>query len=391
MPAVSLPPPSSVGSLTVASLPSLHATFTSEHAILEQLLYKNKNQHRKANYYQKLMAVARSNRHIDLTPTTLSTLHTLHNTADTLRSSLLAILQAAEPLYALLRQTYFMPFALTSLAVLARLLVVCKAALLVVLAEAKEREESEEESVRLFAARSVGTALLRALRERRVEDVVVEMAGYELTETWAGGMEAVEREPAHSGTAVAPTVEDKRLPPPVRSVRQSATDEVIVEYEYDDDGDDVLSPTTVTARVTTTSTPQPHSAPPSATKQPSTSRTAATLPANTPLRADQHLNIQSKPPISHSVTLDISATAAPTATPSALSLATTTTGRAGSKKRKAVTVVADATQLALKGRSVQQSVGLQRTVGNVKAVKVGVVNSGKPSAAADDIDEIFGF
>ena len=160
------------GLLSVASLPSLHASFTSEQAILEQLLYKNKNQHRRANYYQKLMAVARHNRHVNLTQsTTLASLHALQNTANSLRTSLAAVLHAAEPLYALLRQTYFMPFALTSLAVLARLLVVMKAALLVVLVEAKEREERDEESVTLFAARSVGTALLRAVREKRLEDV----------------------------------------------------------------------------------------------------------------------------------------------------------------------------------------------------------------------------
>ena len=376
------PPPVA---LNVASLPSLHATFTCEHAILEQLLYKNKNQHRKANYYQKLMAVARSNRHIHFTQSSLSSINALRNTADSLRSSLVAILQAAEPLYALLRQTYFMPFALTSLAVLARLLMVIKATLLVILVEMKEREERGEERVRLFSARSVGTALLRALRDRRVEDVVVDMAGFELDELWAPSIEAVAHAPSHAETTARRTVEKEVDPWPPRFDKgwQSMRTAVAIMDE-DDHGDSVLQSPTVTLVPATSSYSSSPSAIPSASKQPSFIRT--TLPVITQPRPEPRLTIPPTLPVSHSdpvITEPAATAAAPVA--------------AGNKKRKltalnkVATASSPAAQLPLRGLWSLQVSEAQRTAGGVKVAKDAAVRRGKPSALVDDIDEIFGF
>ena len=346
--------------------------FTSEHAILEQLLYKNKNQHRKANYYQKLMAVARCNRHIHLSTSTLSSLHALLCTADALRSSLVAILRAAEPLYALLRQTYFMPFALTSLAVLARLLVVSKAALLVVLVEAKEREEREQDSVRLFTARSVGTALLRALRDKRVEDVAADMAGYELNETWTGAVEAVTCAESYTETTTA-KAKDENGPPTVSppQLRRAMMTSGVTTRDCDE-RDTALQPDTATTLSSTSrqSLSSASSAPSSASKRPPTLPTIA-LPHDT-----AHTVTPSKLPVarSHPATSESSVAG-------------------GSKKRKATAFTEQATAPArinrppVRGRG-QQPVGVQRTAGTRAVVKAATEKSSVP---LDDIDAIFGF
>ena len=376
--AAPLPPrlSASTASLSIDSLPGLHATFTSEHAILEQLLYKNKNQHRKANYYQKLMAVARSNRHVNLTHSSLSSLRTLLSTADSLRSSLVAILQAAEPLYALLRQTYFMPFALTSLAVLARLLAVSKAALVVVLVEAKDREEREQERVRLFAARSVATALLRALREKRVEGVATSMAGHELDEPWAGDVDGVVS--ATEREENTPHVHPKRLP--------HTTHDVAV-VDDDDDSHSALQSSSITAAAAVTSLR--HAQPPTSTStSTSTSARSSTLPAVTAPHSKSQSTIPSGLPISHSSAVSIKQ-----------SSATIASNATVNKKRKAVTPSTNKptsstppAQPLLQERT-RKPIGPQRAAlaGGVKAVRVGTVGKGQPDAAVDDIDAIFGF
>ena len=384
MPAASLSPPSS-GALTVASLPSLHASFTSEHAILEQLLYKNKNQHRKANYYQKLMAVARSNRHINLTQPTLSSLHTLHTTADNLRSSLTALLLAAEPLYALLRQTYFMPLALTSLAVLARLLVVIKAALLVVLVEAKEREEREADRVRLFAARSVGTALLRAVRERRVEDVVAGMAGYELDEPWTGGVLVAAQELPHAVRATGEAVEEEGQPLTSSSQRSITMDDAIIYRN--ENGDSALQPTTLTGASLSSRQP-PLSASTSVSKRRASSiRTPATPPMDASPPVKPQVTIPGKRPISATHPDSVRHSPAP---------ATAQIASMGSRKRKEApsaeqpTAAVPLAQQPMQGKA-QRPMEAQRVTGSVRAAKAAPMSQGKPNAPLDDIDAIFGF
>ena len=196
-----------------APLSALHAAFVSDHAILEQLLYRNKNQHRLANYYRKLIEVARHNRHCDILSAHQALLASpsspssplpsaVLDTVSHLRCSLRAILRAADPLYALLQMTYHMPFALTSLAVLARLLAVIKAALLALLTQLKDAEgEAEAAEGRrmtdaLFAGNSVGNRLLSALRERAGEKVVAAMDGLALQERWLDEPEPLTAEPS---------------------------------------------------------------------------------------------------------------------------------------------------------------------------------------------------
>ena len=377
MPASPSPSPTSA-TLDVSSLPSLHASFSSEQAILEQLLYKNRNQHRKANYYQKLMAVARSNRHIHLTPAMLSSMPALHSTADSLRSSMVAILRAAEPLYALLRQTYFMPFALTSLAVLARLLAVSKAALLVVLVEAQEREEREAKTVRLFAARSVGTALLRALRGARVEEAVTAAAGWELDETWLGGGEALTREaPQPMAGMVDPA-----------AATHGAVGEEESEEDSSDDIDSAAQPAPARAAVSAESSNHPpstavlsHSAP----KQPSFLHTPATRPTSTPSKFESQPGIALKPRMSLSPTLVTAAATTPTES-----------SIAGSKKRKATEPTERAALRAEHNQRrvtdvTRQTVAARQSAGMAKAVQLAASSKARSSAPADDIDAIFGF
>jgi hypothetical protein len=173
----------------------------SEHAILEQLLYRNKNQHRLANYYRKLIEVARHNRHCDILSAHQALLASASSpssplppaaldTVSHLRCSARAILRAADPLYALLQMTHHMPVALTSLAVLARLLAVIKVSLLALLTQLMDLEREAEavkgrrKSDGLFAQHSVGNRLLSALKERGGEQMVAALDGLALQERW---------------------------------------------------------------------------------------------------------------------------------------------------------------------------------------------------------------
>ena len=378
MPASPSPPPSSI-SLDASSLPSLHASFSSEQAILEQLLYKNRNQHRKANYYQKLQAVARSNRSIHLTPAMLSSMHALYGTADSLRSSMVAILRAAEPLYALLRQTYFMPFALTSLAVLARLLAVSKAALLVVLVEAKEREEREAKTVRLFSARSVGTALLRALRDQRVEEAVTAAAGWQLDETWLGADDAVTRE---APQPMAGMVDD----------HAAATHGLVVEKESEedssDDSDSAVWPAAARATAIATTVRQP---PPTASDSafashpPSIRRTPVSRPTSTAPQVEPRPSVAFEPRGS-----------LPPALATAAAATMTKSVAAGNQKRKAAASTEQATPRAEHNQrqckdGTRQTVAVRRSAGMARAVQSATSSKARASAPADDIDAIFGF
>ena len=235
MPPVAPPP-----SASTSSLIALHTVLVSEQAVLEQLLYKNRNQHRHANYYQFLHQVARHHRHIDLlalveemhpptaspspssfppssTPPSLSPPSLLLPTIERLRRCLCAILHAAEPLYVLLHQTYFMPLALTSLALLARLLVVVKSALLLLMTAAKEREERDRGGKRVFSApRSVGAHLLAALQQPKGELVVAEFIGVDLDERWqtvkASTMSSVATSVPPVPTASSKSVDEEDIP-----------------------------------------------------------------------------------------------------------------------------------------------------------------------------------
>ena len=173
-------------------------------------MYKSHNQHRKANYYQLLSQVMRHNRRIDLQhlaeqlqqPPPPSSSALLLTTIDQLRRSTCATLRAAEPLYALLQQTYFMPLALTSLALLARLLVVIKQAMRLLATEAKEREERLRDG-KCFALHSVGFHLLSALQQPKGELMVAAMDGFDLWERWQEDLaEAVA--PVTTGAVHAP-------------------------------------------------------------------------------------------------------------------------------------------------------------------------------------------
>ena len=239
--------------VATSSLSSLHCAFVSEHAVLEAVIYKNRNPHRRATYFRRLVQLQRLNRRIDLAalqeslqqapaaaPSSSSPVPAVLPAAiDDLRRCLSAVVRAADPLYSLLQQTYFMPFALTSLAVLARLLVVVKAALLLLLTVAREREENAR-VVQLFARNSVALSLLAALKEPKGELVVLQLDGRAL------------HEPCEPQSTARPTSRAEAAP--VRGAPRIPSPEDIPFF--DDEDDTRCSPSVPPS-------PSPHLPPPS--------------------------------------------------------------------------------------------------------------------------------
>jgi hypothetical protein len=117
----------------VVALDSSWSWHSFEVRLLDRLLYKHKNQHRKTAYFHKLVEVRRcvraviANRNDEgADPDSAALAHAL------LRAQR-AILKTSRLLYGLLGQTYFMAFALTMLALLARLYATQRVALLAAL------------------------------------------------------------------------------------------------------------------------------------------------------------------------------------------------------------------------------------------------------------------
>jgi hypothetical protein len=123
------------------SLPSLQSLFITEYQCLKQLLYKNCSQHRKASYFHRLMRVRRRAESLNWdelqqvvdslsTETVSQSYANLHEMIlakiDDFRLLCSECLLASQILIALLEQTYFMPFALTTISMVSRILTISR-------------------------------------------------------------------------------------------------------------------------------------------------------------------------------------------------------------------------------------------------------------------------
>jgi hypothetical protein len=197
-----------VPAASVAPAQSSAAAFqwcTYELSLLERLLYKHKNQHRKAEYFHKLMEIRRAERKIkeeikkmqqanawNLTASATAVrgtgreqlqqrLRALDSFAVSLLAAQSLILKCSRLLYGLLAQTYFMAFALACLAILARMYAAQRTMLIHTLQVAKQLHEQQTSSVASDTSRSETSAATLA---HLLYDVLRSRLGIEQEKDW---------------------------------------------------------------------------------------------------------------------------------------------------------------------------------------------------------------
>lgn len=144
-----------------SALSTLIPYLKTETTVLDRLLYKNKNQHRRGTYYQRLMEVRRFTRRLSFVSltqhiqtysskngnkSTVKLVQDLERHGTQLALSLVAIYKLSRPLLVLMSQTYFLPFVLTALSLVSRIYAIYKTLLLRCVQAFEDLSEGTENS-----------------------------------------------------------------------------------------------------------------------------------------------------------------------------------------------------------------------------------------------------